>query len=252
MVFAFEPNQDTSMNSNRPNSRFQATPSGGFTLIELLTVIAIIGILAAILIPVVGRVRESSRNAVCVSNLRQWHHAAMMYANDNDGMIPRAQQRLEDGRTVGWVEQLGHYAQYDPRGDPWWFGNRDLPHREPTIGHCPSDPIAHPHGPNYVSYAMNSDGWGVDWTNAVPGASRQNNIVRFSDFQTIIMFGDRARNWHMTRNNFAEFRDETFRHNGRANFITLGGSVYVASSEKHKPTAEYDPPVWMWVLPTGY
>lgn len=42
-----------------------------FTLIELLTVIAIIGILAAILIPVVGAVRESARNAQCMSNLRQ-------------------------------------------------------------------------------------------------------------------------------------------------------------------------------------
>ena len=43
----------------------------GFTLIELLTVIAIIGVLAAILIPVVGKVRASARQAQSVSNLRQ-------------------------------------------------------------------------------------------------------------------------------------------------------------------------------------
>ena len=42
----------------------------GFTLIELLTVIAIIAILAAILIPVVGSVRASARSSVCQSNLR--------------------------------------------------------------------------------------------------------------------------------------------------------------------------------------
>lgn len=44
---------------------------GAFTLIELLTVIAIIGILAAILIPVVSRVRQSARESVGLSNLRQ-------------------------------------------------------------------------------------------------------------------------------------------------------------------------------------
>lgn len=43
----------------------------GFTLIELLTVIAIIGVLAAILIPVVGSIREKTAAAKSVSNLRQ-------------------------------------------------------------------------------------------------------------------------------------------------------------------------------------
>ena len=61
-----------------------------FTLIELLTVIAIIGILAAILIPTVGRVRESARAGQCASNMRQVALALRLHADDNKGKLPAA------------------------------------------------------------------------------------------------------------------------------------------------------------------
>jgi len=52
---------------------------GGFTLIELLTVIAIVGILSAILIPVVGKMRTSALRSESASNLRQVFSACQLY-----------------------------------------------------------------------------------------------------------------------------------------------------------------------------
>ncbi len=54
-----------------------------FTLIELLTVIAIIGILAAIILPITARVRQSARTAQCQSNMRQIALAVILYANEH-------------------------------------------------------------------------------------------------------------------------------------------------------------------------
>lgn len=53
-----------------------------FTLIELLTVIAIIGILAAIIIPTVGKVKRTAKKAQCVARMRQWGSAIALQAND--------------------------------------------------------------------------------------------------------------------------------------------------------------------------
>ena len=62
--------------------------SSGFTLIELLTVIAIIGILAALIFPTIGKVRATAQRAVDASNLREIVKAATIYAADNNDRLP--------------------------------------------------------------------------------------------------------------------------------------------------------------------
>lgn len=61
-----------------------------FTLIELLVVIAIIAILAAILFPVFARARAAAKKTTCVSNLKQFTAAYLMYNADYDGKFAQS------------------------------------------------------------------------------------------------------------------------------------------------------------------
>jgi prepilin-type N-terminal cleavage/methylation domain-containing protein len=79
--------------------------SAAFTLVELLTVIAIIAVLTAVLFPVFSRVRENSRQATCMSNMRQMYVGASLY-KDDWGAYPCM--------LLGYAEQAG--------GLPWTDG----------------------------------------------------------------------------------------------------------------------------------
>ena len=60
-----------------------------FTLIELLVVIAIITILASLIVGNVARAKLAAHRVTCMSHLKQWATAALLYAQDNDDLLPR-------------------------------------------------------------------------------------------------------------------------------------------------------------------
>jgi len=85
-----------------PSKLYATRHQGGFTLIELLTVIAIVGVLTAILIPAMGKVRERTMMTKKTSNYRQYFIANTMYANDHKGYTCPA----KDARNGGELWQI--------------------------------------------------------------------------------------------------------------------------------------------------
>jgi prepilin-type N-terminal cleavage/methylation domain-containing protein/prepilin-type processing-associated H-X9-DG protein len=75
----------------------------GFTLTEILIVLAIIGLLTAILLPVLSRARENGRKVACASNLRQLGMAFQQYTSDWNRRYPLAGlYRNFANQPAGW------------------------------------------------------------------------------------------------------------------------------------------------------
>jgi prepilin-type N-terminal cleavage/methylation domain-containing protein len=115
-----------------------------FTLIELLVVIAIISILAAILFPVFAQARESGRQTVCSSNMRQMGMAMRMYLSDYDDVWFPAVTVSDVGPNFG---------RFQP-----WLGYDTLNSTEhPTLGDS-TKPATHPLRPGTLDPYIKNDG----------------------------------------------------------------------------------------------
>ena len=102
-------------------SQSKHKPAKAFTLIEILVVIAIIGILAAILFPVFARARENARRSSCQSNVKQILLGVTQYTQDYDERFPletfaenapgAAFGAGNDGENVLWNQTVQPYLK---------------------------------------------------------------------------------------------------------------------------------------------
>lgn len=142
--------------------------SRAFTLIELLTVVAIIGILAAIVLASIGAVRNSARRADSANNIRQLAMAVLMFADEHRGTIPG---RLgPDGRS--WPLDLIPY-----------LGESENAFFSPADHHdTMSDPAV------TATKIADMPGWQAQkipsyaWNFQVGGSNRVTNPMRLNDY----------------------------------------------------------------------
>jgi prepilin-type N-terminal cleavage/methylation domain-containing protein len=198
------------------NTKYQQAQRA-FTLIELLTVIAIIGILAAILIPTVGKVRGTARDAACLSNVRQIVMAQQLFADSNKDYFTSGYLGVDT-----WQQQLEPYVGVNGKAG-----------REQAFHMCPRyDGPAPVVGSGETTYALNYEITGA------PKRPKRSNITR----RLFLVMDRNLANDDYVDGSKVRSGDVSYYRHGSNNRITIGFTdASVASLVKEQVNVSPNP-----------
>lgn len=100
----------------------------GFTLLELLLVVAVIAILAALLLPALGRAKAKAQRPACMNNLRQINVGVRMYADDSSDAFPPPKYNFPPDAFTDYTKIMKSY-----------LGMTDASSERARLFACPAD-----------------------------------------------------------------------------------------------------------------
>lgn len=207
---------------------------GGFTLVELLTVVAILAVLAAILIPVTNAILANSGMSRNLSNLRSLQGANMLYAMDNNGKyVP-----------VGTFDETGAYRNHwhrNPEFAPVYLGVADI-YAWPEELISPRATLRDADGHLMIerSYGYNYTGLGGY---GVPDTSRNATLNQVFQPTKTLAFAD-ALDWQIQINGANKYSGVeevsnlnnnsaiAYRYNGKAGVVFFDGHTKMLSRDE--------------------